>query len=299
MLTKYANNPIITAANVPFRVNSIFNPGAVKYKNKYILLCRAEMPIGRSSFVIAESHNGIDFTVQDKPCLTPEDHKTCFEYVEWGIEDARITELEGTFYLTYTGYSKYMPVIILAETKNFKTFKIHGPISEPSNKDAALFPEKIKGFYWKLDRPSAENRRDIWINKSPDLIHWGTPKIVMQPLPGSWLCDKIGSSSTPLKTKDGWLVLFHGVRSLGTAMMYKIGVMLLDLDKPWIVKGFSKDPLIAPDFMHERIGDFGNVTFANGWVREKDGEIKIYYSGSDLNICLATTTEKYLLSLCK
>ncbi len=295
---KYDRNPILTKDNVPFHVNSIFNAGAVKIDDRYLLLCRTEMPNGRSTLTLAESSNGIDFKVADKPCLTPEDHKDCLEYVEWGIEDSRITKIEDKYYLTYTGYSKHEPLVILAETTDFKKFTIHGPICEPSNKDCSLFPEKVGGFYWKVDRPSAHNRRDIWLSKSHDLKFWRPYKVVMEPLPGTWESNKIGSSSNPIRTEEGWLMMYHGVKELAYSSIYRIGVVLLEYEKPWIIKGRTKLPIIVPDHIFERVGDVGNVVFTNGWILEPDGEIKIYYSGGDMNICLATTTKDYLLSLC-
>jgi predicted GH43/DUF377 family glycosyl hydrolase len=297
-INKYKNNPILTKNDVPFKVNSIFNPGAVKIDNTYLLLCRVEMPSGRSSLVLAKSNDGISFKVDNKPCLTPEDHIEYFKYVEWGIEDARVIKLDGKFYLTYTGYSRFMPLVMIAETDDFKSYKMLHPISLPSNKDCALFPEKISGHYWKIDRPSAENRRDIWISKSPDLVHWGNYRIVSEPSSGSWENDKIGISTPPVKTKEGWLVLYHGVRGFGISSIYKIGVMLLDLEKPWIVKGKSSEPVLYPELDYERTGDVGNVVFSNGWIIENN-EVKIYYSGADTNVCLATTTKDYLLSVCK
>lgn len=298
-MSRYGKNPILTKKMVPFQVNSIFNPGAVKYMNKYILLCRVEMPNGRSSFVIAESNNGYDFQVNDKPCLTPDVHGEFYKYVQWGIEDPRITNVGEVYYITYTGYSEYMPLVMLSETKDFKSFKIHGPISEPSNKDSAIFPEKINGYYWKVDRPSAELRRDIWISRSPDLIHWGSPKFLMEPLAGTWENDKIGSSSQPIKTKKGWLMLYHGVRGFGISSTYRLGALLMDLEKPWIVKARTQEPILSPEFDYERIGDVMNVVFSNGWIVEENGDVKIYYSGADTNICLAETTINYLLSVCK
>jgi len=298
-ISRYSKNPILSKENVSFNVNSIFNPGAVKYNGKYLLLCRVEMPIGRSSFVVAESEDGYNFKVSLKPVLTPEDHKDCYDYVNWGVEDARITRIEDRFYITYTGYSKYQPVVMLAETSNFTDYKIHGPISEPSNKDCVLFPEKINGYYWKVDRPTAEYRRDIWISSSPDLIHWGGYKVLLEPELGTWETDKIGSSSNPVKTSEGWLMLYHGVRSFGMGAIYKLGVTLLDFEKPWIVKGKSKEPILSPEKDYERIGDVNNVIFSNGWIVEENGDIKIYYSGADTNICLAETNVDYLLSLCK
>ncbi len=298
-ILRYNSNPILTKESVPFKVNSIFNPGAVKIKDKYILACRVELPTGRSSFIMAQSTDGYNFAVDEELLLTPADHKDCYEYVEWGIEDARITPLDGKYYLTYTGYSKNMPLVILAETAEFKEFKIHGPISEPSNKDCALFPEKINGYYWKVDRPSAEDRRDIWISRSLDLIHWGNYKNLMNPEPGTWENDKIGASSNPIKTEHGWLMLYHGVRGFGITSIYKLGVVMLDLNEPWKVIGKSKEPILSPDKDYERVGDVSNVVFSNGWIIEDDGSVKIYYSGADMNICVAETSIDDLIAVCK
>jgi len=298
-LIRYSKNPILTKEDVPFKVNSIFNPGVTKFKNKYLLLCRVEMPNGRSSFVKALSDDGYNFQVDDKPILTPEDHHEFLKYCEWGIEDARITKVNETYYITYTGYSKYMPLVMLAGTKDFEKFQIHGPISEPSNKDCAIFPEKIDYYYWKIDRPSAEERKDMWISKSPDLIHWGGYRILMEPEKGTWENDKIGLSSPPIRTNKGWLLLYHGVRGFGISSLYKLGALLLDLNKPWIVIGKTKEPILSPDFDYERTGDVPNVVFSCGWIAEPDGKIKIYYSGADTNICLAETTVDELLSVCK
>jgi predicted GH43/DUF377 family glycosyl hydrolase len=296
---RFEKNPIITTGDVPFQVNSIFNAGAVKMKDRYILLCRAEMPSGRSAFVRAVSTDGIHFKVDSNPCLTPDQHGEWLTYVQWGIEDARITALEGNFYLLYTGYSPHLPLVMLAQTKDFEKYNILGPITEPSNKDAVLFPEKIDGFYWKLDRPTAENKREIWISRSPDLLHWGWYKFLMQGESGTWENDKIGASSPPLRTKEGWLLLYHGVRGFGISSIYRLGVVLLDLERPWKVKGKCKAPILSPEKDYERQGDVPNVIFSNGWIVEDSQEVKIYYSGADTNVCLATTNVDYLLSLCR
>lgn len=299
VLNRYAKNPILTRSDVPFRVNSIFNPGAIKYNNEYLLICRVEMPSGRSAFVIARSTNGTDFTVDDKPCLTSDDHKEFRKYTEWGIEDTRISKIGEKYYLTYTGYSRYMPLVMLAETEDFNSFEIIGPISEPSNKDCALFPEKIDNFFWKIDRPSAEARRDIWISRSPDLIHWGNYRLLCEPLAGTWENDKIGISTPPVKTQAGWLIMYHGVRGFGMGNIYKQGLLLLDLQKPWKVLGRTQEPVLSPEEDYERTGDVANVVFTNGWVPEDNNEVKIYYSGADTNICLATAVVDDMIAACK
>lgn len=299
IVTRYEQNPIISAKHVPFRVNSVFNPGAVKFQDTYLLVCRAELPTGRSVFVLARSKDGISFTVDAAPCLTPDDHGEFVKYVEWGIEDPRVIKMNDTYYLTYTGYSKYMPLVMLAETKDFKSFKIHGPISEPSNKDCALFPEKINGQYIKMDRPSAEDRRHIWISSSPDLIHWGNYRVLLTPEVGTWENDKIGGSTPPIKTDAGWLVLYHGVRGFGITSIYRVGAMLLKLDEPWEIIGKTSEPILSAELDYERIGDVMNVVFTNGWIQKDDGIINIYYSGADTNVCLATVSTQDLINACK
>ena len=142
-IIRFGDNPIIKREDVLFNVNSIFNPGAVKINDDYLLLCRIEMPTGRSSFLIARSKDGYNFILDNEPNYTPVEHKKYYEYVEWGIEDPRITKIDDKYLLTYTGYSKYKPVVMLSETKDFKSFVCHGVISEASNKDCAIFPEKI------------------------------------------------------------------------------------------------------------------------------------------------------------
>ena len=271
-IEKYRYNPILTKEDVPFRVNSIFNAGAVKYDGSYLLLARVEMPNGRSSFVLARSDDGIKFTVDKKICLAPEDHTECYGLTEWGIEDPRITKLDDYYYICYTGYSKFMPVVILTRTVDFKIFEILGPITEASNKDAVLFPEKIGSFYWKIDRPTAEKRQDIWINCSPDIIHWGQHRVLLEPAPGTWEGSKIGISAPPVRTEKGWLVMYHGVRSFAMGSLYKQGIILLDLHQPWKIIGQSREPFLYPEEEHERIGDVGNVIFCNGWIIENNKE---------------------------
>ncbi len=93
-------------------------------------------------------------------------------------------------------------------------------------------------------------------------------------------------------------MLYHGVREFPASSIYKLGAVLLDSEKPWVVKGRTREPIIAPDLDYERSGDVVNVVFSNGWIMEPDGEIKIYYSGADSNVCLAVTSKDHLLSLC-
>lgn len=299
-VVRYSGNPVLTAREVPFRVNSIFNAGATKFNDQYVLLCRVEMPNGLSSLIVARSDDGFRFTVEEAPVLTPQQHESFYEYVCWGVEDARITPLEDQFYILYTGYSENEPIVMLARTQDFKWFECLGPVTEPVNKDAVLFPEKIGGYYWKIDRPQISySTGDMWINRSPDLLHWGMHRRLIRRRKPLWDGDKIGASTPPVKTEKGWLLLYHGVRTIGASTIYRQGALLLDLNEPFKVVGRTREPILSPEEEYERIGDVPNVVFSTGWILEPDGEIKIYYSGADSNICVATTTVDYLLSQCE
>ena len=81
----------------------------------------------------------------------------------------------------------------------------------------------------KMDSPSSDPNNSIWVNRSADLIHWGGFRCMKEPLPGTWVADKIGGSTPPVKTKEGWLFLFHGVRIFGVSSIYKIGFCLLTI----------------------------------------------------------------------
>ncbi|WP_457565282.1 glycoside hydrolase family 130 protein [Caldithrix abyssi] len=299
-IKRYAKNPVLTARDVPFKANSLFNAGAVKFNDKYLLICRVELPTGLSGLVKAWSDDGIEFKIEDKLFLTPEQHGELYEYVRWGVEDARVTRIDDMYYLTYTGYSPNEPVVILSRTQDFMNVEILDLISEPANKDTVLFPRKINGYYWRIDRPMVSPMEgNIWISRSPDLRHWGHYRRLIAARKPWWDGDKVGASTPPIETEKGWLMLYHGVRTIGTSMIYKQGVLLLDLNEPYKVLGRSKHPVLSPEEPYERMGDVPNVVFSTGWIPEEDGQIKIYYSGADSNICLATTSIDALLNLCE
>jgi beta-1,4-mannooligosaccharide/beta-1,4-mannosyl-N-acetylglucosamine phosphorylase len=140
----------------------------------------------------------------------------------------------------------------------------------------------------------------MWVSYSPDLIYWGKAECVMRKWEGiRWAWAKIGAGATPVKTPEGWLNIFHGVRWQGKAhYVYQLGVCLLDLKNPAKVKGIAQDAILIPEEQYELVGQTPNVVFTCGAVVEPDGEIKIYYGGADTVQCVATTTVKRLLDAC-
>ena len=199
-LRRWEGNPIITLEDIPFRCNTVFNGSPVKVDDEYLILLRVEGQQGYSIFALARSNDGYHFTVDEKPVMMPIRTGPFSKYESKGIEDPRITLIDGIYYIMFTAVSNWGPRIEIAKTKDFKKYERLALISEPGNKDGVLFPEKIKGKYVRLDRPIGKTIGSIWISYSEDLIHWGSHKVILTPRFGFWDSFRIGASAPPIKT---------------------------------------------------------------------------------------------------
>jgi predicted GH43/DUF377 family glycosyl hydrolase len=296
-LKRYEGNPILTAEDIPFTCNTVFNGSPVKMGGEYFLLLRVEGQHGYSVFALGRSKDGYHFAVEQTPVMTPATEGPMERYEEGGIEDPRVTVLGAKVYIVYTAYSGCGPVMALATTEDFLTYERLGVISEPGNKDGLLFPRKVGGRYARLDRPIGNDVGSIWISFSKDLIHWGDSRVVVTPRHGYWDTWRVGASSVPIETERGWLEIYHGVKMTSGGPIYRAGVVLLDLENPSKVLGRSDVPVLAPRTDYERIGDVNNVVFVSGAIEEPDGVLKVYYGAADTAICVATARTEDLVEI--
>jgi len=298
LMHRWEQNPIITLEDVPYRCNSIFNGTPVKINEEYLLLLRIEGQQGYSFFSLGRSSDGLHFQMDEQPCMLPAQDGPFKIWEENGIEDPRLTVIDGRYYIMYTAVGRYGHRIALAQTDDFKTFRQLALVSDPGNKDGVLFPEKINGMYVRLDRPISGDVGSIWISYSPDLINWGKSELVISPRHRYWDSFRIGASVPPIRTERGWLEIYHGVKMTSAGPIYRAGTLMLDLDNPAKVVGRCLTPILSPREDYERIGDVGNVVFAGGAIVEPDGEVKIYYGAADTSICVATTHIDELIESC-
>jgi predicted GH43/DUF377 family glycosyl hydrolase len=299
IIHRWEGNPAITVEDIPFRCNSVFNAGATRFNDEYILLLRVEDLKGRSVFALARSKDGFHFKVDPEPVLEPSLDEPYRTYERRGIEDPRISVLDGKYYIVYTAYSKFGACLAMARTEDFKSFERLGVVSEPENKDGALFPRKIGGRYARLDRPLAGGVGNIWISYSRDLKMWGDSSVVMTTRNGYWDSERIGASAPPIETPRGWLEIYHGIKCTSGGPVYRLGVVLLDLEDPSKVIGRSAVPVLSPREYYERVGDIGNVVFSCGAVaNDHNGGLKVYYGAGDTCICVGTTTIEELVERC-
>ncbi len=297
VLHRFEGNPIITLEDIPFRCNTVFNGTVVKKGEEYFLLLRVEGQQGYSVFALAKSKDGLHFTVENKPVMEPARKGPFARYEKHGIEDPRITAIDGVYYIMYTAYSKYGTRIALAKTEDFFHYERIALVSEPGNKDGILFPEKINGEYVRLDRPIGKDVGSMWVSYSKNLVDWGKSEILMTPRQGMWDSYRIGASVPPIKTEHGWLEIYHGVKMTVAGPIYRIGTVMLDLEQPHKVVARCNKPVLSPREDYERIGDVGNVAFACGAVVEDTGEIKVYYGAADTCICVATAEFENLIDI--
>jgi predicted GH43/DUF377 family glycosyl hydrolase len=272
----------------------------VKVDGAYLMLARVEDLSGTSCLWLARSADGIHFTPDAGPTLLPAQDGLFGAVESHGLEDPRITTLEGKHYITYVGYSAYDPLTLLACTEDFVTFQRMALLTLPENKDVVLFPEKIGGRYARLDRPMTQSsqRGDIWLSFSPDLLHWGAPRPVMSPRPRKWDSAKIGAGAPPIKTAHGWLIIYHGVRATAAGSLYRLGAALLDLDEPWKVVGRAASAILSPLAAEDFQGNVSNVVFTCGAVLEPDQTLRVYYGAADHVMCLASAQLDDVIALC-
>ena len=223
LICRFDGNPILTQDDIPFPCNSVFNAAAARYGDQVILLLRVEDLGGRSVFALARSGDGRAFTVDDEPAMVAARDGEFAKYEAKGIEDPRITPVDGTYYITYTAASGYGPRLALAKTDDFVTFERVALISEPDNKDGVLFPRQIGGRYVRLDRPMTGDVGNVWISYSDDLIHWGHSRVVLPVRADCWDSWRVGASAPPIETQYGWLEIYHGVRATSHGLVIDFG----------------------------------------------------------------------------
>ncbi|EOL45262.1 hypothetical protein RV11_GL000779 [Enterococcus phoeniculicola] len=241
---------------------------------------------------IARSKDGHHFTVDEEAFLYPFN-----EYQTYGIEDARCTQIGETFYINFSSVSPKGVCDSLVSTQDFQTYQDLGNIFAPENKDVLIFPEKINGKYYALHRPSLKSigNYDIWIASSPDLVSWGNHHHLLGIRENNWDSGRIGGGLVPIRTEQGWLVIYHGATK---EHRYCMGAALLDLENPTRVIARSLQPIMEPEADYEKNGFFGDVVFGCGGIQEED-QLTMYYGVADTSMAGCTLSISAILQQLK
>jgi predicted GH43/DUF377 family glycosyl hydrolase len=291
-LERHPANPILLPDPASdWETYNVFNPSVIHHNGLFHMHYRAQGLDWVSRIGYATSTDGVQWNRMRRPVLEPKDDSE-----DRGVEDPRVVEIEGTFYMTYTAFSSHyygggtpthsgggiLPMV--ARSQNLISWERIGPIVRgEDDKDHVLFPRKIGGRFAALHRRWPQ----VWIAYSDDLYHW--PEASMAPIYGpraesSWDSKSVGNNGAPIETAHGWLLINHGY---GAEHRYQMGVVLLDLEDPRRVLHRPARPIFWPEEMWELRGDVPNVVFscANPVV---EGTVYVFYGGGDHVIGLAT-----------
>lgn len=324
LLQRYEKNPIL----IPNEANwweskAVFNCAILHYENKFHMLYRAigeyERYISRIGY--ASSTDGYSFARSNHIALEPKQ-----DYEKYGIEDPRMVEIDNQVYITYVILSAYVTdgavveaSTALATTTDFlKYTRLRVITSKGSNnKDVVLFPEKMSqqqssvlssstssnnadgaGKYFFLHRPSSwigstygVDKPSIWLGEGNALTNFEKHTLLLKP-EEDWEELKVGAGPPPIKTRAGWLVIYHGV---SREKVYSAGAALLDLHDPSKIIGRTKTPILEPKEPYEKLGDVNNVVFPTGACIVDNDKLFVYYGAADKVCCLATADLNYLL----
>ncbi len=326
VVTKY-RHPVLTAAHTPLTwrydlnpdrnpaliermgINAVFNPGAIKWNGKYLLVARVEGADRKSFFAVAESETGVDgFRFWDEPLQLPETSEP-----DVNVYDMRLTEHEdgwvyGVFCTERKDPNNADPSAAIAQagivrTRDLIAWERLPDLQTPSEqqRNVVLHPEFVDGRYAFYTRP-----QDSFIDTgSGGGIGWGLCNDIEKPVvTEERIIDrrlyhtvkevKNGQGPPPIKTAEGWLHLAHGVRNTAAGLRYVLYLFVTALDEPDRVIYEPAGYIIAPEG-EERVGDVSNVVFGNGWIADDDGTVFVYYASSDTRCHVATTTIDTLL----
>ena len=290
-------------------INGVFNPGALEFDGKILLVCRVEGWDRKSFFAVAESANGVDgFRFWDEPLVMPETADP-----DTNVYDMRVVRhADGWIYgifcserkdPTNPDLSAAVAQAGIARTRDLRAWERLPDLvtRSPQQRNVVLHPEFVDGKYAFYTRP-----QDDFIQAgSGGGIGWGlsdsmNPAVidretVIEPRAYHTIKEsKNGEGPAPIKTPRGWLHLAHGVRGTAAGLRYVLYLYLSDLDEPWRVTHRPAGYFMAP-VGEERVGDVSNVLFSNGWVARADGSVLIYYASSDTRVHVAASTVDRLL----
>jgi predicted GH43/DUF377 family glycosyl hydrolase len=229
-------------------------------------------------------------------------------YEEFGVEDPRITKIDQTYWITYVAVSRQGAATALASSNDLVTFKRHGLIFCPENKDVVLFPRRLDGKFIALHRPNPNSHfspPQIWIARSHDLLHWGEHQSLHR---GSrnWEADRVGGGTPPILLDEGWLHLYHGSQPShrdGHVGEYAVGALLLDRDNPAQVLAQSDEPIMRPTADFERNGFVPDVVFPTAMINSAIGDnndrLSVYYGAADTAIGVVDFSKQDILNALK
>jgi predicted GH43/DUF377 family glycosyl hydrolase len=281
---RLSETPILSPTGNSWESAGTFNPAVVERAGEFVMLYRAQDAAGTSRLGYAESRDGVHFVRQPAAVMNPE---AAYEK-DGGVEDPRLVQIEGTYYLTYTGYNRRDAQLCLAESKDLMHWTRLGVIlpayrgkwNRGWTKSGAILSEKIAGRYWMYWLGTTADKTDqMGISSSTDLVHWTeeSDAPVLPRRPGKFDSRVVEPGPPPILTRQGIVLIYNGADD---NLVYRTGVVVFDRKDPRKVLFRTDEPVFQPERDWEKTGQVPNVVFVEGLVK-RGSEWFFYYGGAD------------------
>lgn len=306
-LHRVSGEPLLRPAEVPALrpdlrdPSAVFNPGAARWRGRDVLLLRVQTR-GRTTVLLPAEHEpggAIRFTGPpvEFPGLDPEPAH---------VYDPRLTVIDDVLHAVLACDFDHGCGLLTARTRDFERWEVLALETDPDQRNGVLLPERIGGLYHRLQRPNSSARQGapstgdaITHATSTDLGAWTSTGTVMEGRPRRW-DEWIGSGPPPVKTREGWLHIYHGVAThFAASNIYQAGVVLLDLENPAQVLARGAFNILEPRREWELTGQVPNVVFPSGMIVDRcdeegfapgDSEVRVYYGAADTVVGMARST---------
>lgn len=290
------HNPVLRPGGHDWDLTNAYNPAAIEADGRVALIYRAHASDLVSVLGLAWSDDGLTFAAEPDPVLVPE-----HDWERYGCEDPRVVRIEGTCYLTYTGWDRHTARLCLATSGDLRTWTKHGPVVPGINTFAGI--RETPGADWSKGGVILPERVDgrwlMWFGEgnvhlatSDDLLHWKpSPEPVLRPEPGTFMGHLVETGPQPVRTRTGHVLLMHNSATITPdgSVRYACGQVLIDPRRPGRVVAKLTEPWLEPSSAEELSGLVDNVTFVEGLVFHR-GTWYAYYGQADTTIGVATFT---------
>lgn len=320
-MRRYVNGPILTRRDIPdvppglVDATSVFNPGAVHWRGRTVLLLRVQTRGRESLLMVAESLSGIHFEVRPRVVEIAGLEAAAGGRIHH-VYDPRLTAVGDDVYVVFAVDLDRDCRLGIARTRDFERFELVSFDPAGDTRNGVLFPARVGGRWLRLQRPnrkayagSPSNGDEMVLAASDDLVAWSEVGPVMRGRPRSW-DERIGSGPPPVRVAEGWLHVYHGVAThfASGGGVYQAGAVLLDADDPTRVLARTRRNILEPREPYELIGQVPGVVFPSGMVVEgveadavapPEALVRLYYGAADTSVGLATTTVGALCRACR
>lgn len=320
-MRRHQDNPILTRADIPpsspelVDVTSVFNPGSIHWRGVDRLLLRVQTRGRETKLMWADRSGGPEekWTVRPRIVLLKGIERQSLR--AYHVYDPRLTVVEEKLYGVFAVDTDEGCRLAIGQANDDSDFELISFDPDGERRNGVLFPERVGGRYLRLQRPNTQSvsggplsGSTIELAESDDLVTWRAAGPVMS---GRWRFwdELIGSGPPPIRTREGWLHLYHGVAThFASVNIYQMGVVLLDYADPQRILARSRMNILEPREPYELTGQVPNVVFASGLIVESvdetgvasaDSPVRVYFGAADTCVCMATTTIQELLAACE